>query len=179
MLQKELQLFIHGQELKPTAVVAAPGETLREVLLRIDVFRENQDEFLVFVGECVEALKEPHDVEDGADKHEPVDISLTVEALELGRHRHVHFHRCRHVEVEVNFGGKTKHRKFSPATTIGVVTQWACKKFHLDAAAASDCVLWLCNSSEQPRPDKHLGELVEAPQCSICFDLVKEITPQG
>jgi len=29
MLQKELQLFIHGQELKPAAVVAAPGETLR------------------------------------------------------------------------------------------------------------------------------------------------------
>jgi hypothetical protein len=178
MLQ-ELQLFIHGQGMKPIALVAAPGETLREVLVRVDVFRENQDELLVFVGECDEALKEADEVENGADEHEPVDVSLTIEALELKRHRHVHLHRCRHVEVEVNFGGKTKRRKFSPATTIGVVTQWAREKFHLDEAAASDYVLRLCDSVEQPRPDKHLGELVEAPTCFICFDLVAEVTPQG
>ena len=91
----------------------------------------------------------------------------------------MHFHRCRHAEVEVNFGAKTKRRKFSPATTIGVVTQWARRKFHLDAAAASEYVLRLCNSTEQPRSDKHLGELVAPPTCFICFDLVAEVTPQG
>jgi hypothetical protein len=179
MSQQELQLFIHTQGIKPTVLVAAPDVTLREILVRIDVYRDNQDAFMVFIGECHEALEEADEVEDGSDKHEPVDVSLTVEALELRRHRHVHFHRCRHIEVEVNFGGKSKRRKFSPATTIGVVTQWARKKFHLDPATASDYVLRICNSNVQPRPNTHLGELVEATTCFICFDLVTEVTPQG
>ena len=85
MSQQELQLFIHSQGMKPTALVAAPGETLREVLVRIEYLRENQDELLVFVGECDEALKEADEVENGADEHEPVDVNLTIEALELGR----------------------------------------------------------------------------------------------
>ncbi|MGD0021271.1 MAG: hypothetical protein ABSC54_03110 [Smithellaceae bacterium] len=179
MSKQELDLFIHRQGAKPIVLSAIPGDTLREILIRVDVFKDNEDELLVFVGECSEALKEPDDVEEGADTHEPVDVSLTVEALELGRHRHVHLHRCRHVKVEVNFGAKTKRRNFSPATTVGVVTQWARNKFHLDPASAAEYVLQVCNSTDQPRPDRHLGELVEAPKCSICFDLVREVTPQG
>ncbi|MFZ3327502.1 MAG: hypothetical protein WA231_17175 [Methylocella sp.] len=82
--------------------------------------------------------------------------------------------------VEVNFGGKTKRHKFSPATTIAVVTEWARKKFpNLDAAAAAEYVLQICGTTAQPRSDEHLGELVAAATCSICFDLVKEVTPQG
>lgn len=179
MSQQKVELFIHGQGMKPMVVEAAPGDTLQEVLLGVEVFKEGRGELLVFVGECYEALKETDELEDGADEHEPVDIGLTVEALELARHRHVHFQRCRHIEVEVNFGGKTKHHKFSPATRIEVVTRWARKKFQLDPATAADYVLQLCDSTEQPRSDQHLGELVEAPNCSIRFDLVKELTPQG
>jgi hypothetical protein len=31
----------------------------------------------------------------------------------------------------------------------------------------------------QPRSDEHLGDLVQGESCSICFDLVKELTPKG
>ena len=124
-------------------------------------------------------MSEPDETEDGEDEHAPVDVTLTLEVLELKRHRHMHVHRCRHVAVEVNFSGRTKRRKFSPAATIGVVTQWARKKFQLDPAAAAEYVLQLCSSTEQPRPDEHLGELVEPPKCSICFDLVKESHAAG
>ncbi len=179
MVKQELELFIHGQGMKPMVIVAAPSDTLREVLVRTDVFKEKNQDILVFVGECEEALKEPDDIEDSADEHSPVDIRLTVEVLELERHRHIHLHRCRHIAVEVNCGEKSIRRKFSPAATIGVVTQWAHRKFRLDPAAAAEYVLQLCDNTEQPRSDKHLGELVAAPVCSICFDLVKEITPQG
>jgi len=179
MANHELELFIHGQGLKPLVVAASPEDTLGDVLIRAGVIKDIHSDLLVFVGESQEALNEPDDVEDGADQHAPVDVKLTLEALDLKRHRHVHCHRCRHVKVEVNFGDKTKRRNFSPATTIAVVTQWARKKFRLDPAAAAEYVLRLCKSNDQPRPDKHLGELVEAPKCSICFDLVKEVTPQG
>lgn len=179
MESHQIEHFLHGQGVKPQVATAALGDTLRNVLIRLKMIPEGKDETFVFVGECEEALKEPDDVEDGADRHAPVDIDLSLEALEIRRHRHVHCHRCRHVAVQVNFGGKTKRHRFSPATTVGVATQWARRKLHLDPAAAAEYVLQLCGTTIHPRSDQHLGELVTATTCSICFDLVKEVTPQG
>ena len=179
MAKQEVELFLHQQGAKPKVIVAGAGETLREVLIRSGIIKEGQDDILVFVGECAEALKEPDDVEEGSDQHAPVDVNLTLEVLEIERHHHVHAHGCKHILVEVNFVGKTKRRKFSPATTIETVTAWARKKLRMDAAAASEYVLQLCHSTEQPRSDRHLGELADKVKCSLCFDLVKEITPQG
>lgn len=180
MESQEIEHFLHGQGVKPKVAVAAPGDILREVLIRAEMIKEGDEEIFVFVGECEEALKEPVETEDGCDEHAEVGIKLTLEVLEIHRHRHVHVHHCRHVAVEVNFGGKTKRHRFSPATTIGVVTQWARKKFpNLDPAATSEYVLQICGTVTRPRSDEHLGELVKAPLCSLCFDLVKEVTPQG
>ncbi len=151
MSKQEVEVFIHRQGVKPIVLSAAPTDTLREILARADIFKDNEGELLVFVGECHEALNEPDDVEEGADEHEPVDVNLTVEALELMKHRHLTLHRCRHVKVEVNFGEKTKRRSFSPATTVGVVTQWARNKFHLDPASAAEYVLQICNTTDRPR----------------------------
>ena len=179
MNDSKLELFIHVAGEKPKVLVAASGETLRDVLTRNGIIRNGQKEVFVFVGESEEALKEADEVENGADEQAPVDLGLTLELLDLKRHRHVHCHECRHIAVEVNFGPKTKHRKFSPATTIEVVTRWARRKFHLDPAAAAEYVLELCGTDEQPRSDRHLGELVHGTKCAVCFDLVKEVTPQG
>lgn len=179
MESHEIEHFLHGQGAKPKVATAALGEALREVLLRSDMIREGETEIFVFVGECEEALNETAEIEDGVDEHAPVDIDLTLEVLEIHRHRHIHCHRCRHVAVEVNFGGKTKRHRFSPATTVGVAAQWARRKFHLDPDAAAEYVLQLCGSTTQLRSDEHLGELVATTTCSICFDLVKEVTPQG
>ena len=180
MESQEVEHFLHGQGVKPKVATAALGVTLREVLIRTEMVRDDEDQIFVFVGECEEALKEPPEIEDGADQQEPVDIDLTLEVLEIHRHRHVHVHHCRHVAVEVNFGGKTKRHRFSPATTIGTVTEWARKKFpNLDPAAVAEYVLEICGTTTQPRPTEHLGELVPAATCSVCFNLVKEVKPQG
>lgn len=179
MVGEELELFIHSQGGKPKVAVARPHEVLRDVLVRMEVINEGQDDLLVFVGEWEEALNEPDEIEDGEDRHAPVDVSLTIEVLELHRHRHVHVHKCKRVAVEVNFNGRTKGHRFSPASTVGVVTRWARRKFKLDGAAGAEYVLQICKTNKQPRPSEHLGELVEPPTCGICFDLVKEVTPQG
>ena len=174
-----IEQFFHVHGHRPRALLGAPNETLREVLIRLEIHDARGDMF-IFVGECDEALREPLGVEDGVDEHAPVDIDLTLEVLEIHRHRHVHRHGCRHIQVEVNFGGKTKRHKFSPATTIDVVAQWARKKFpNADAASIADFVLEVVDTKAQPRLDEHLGELVAASTCSIAFRLVKEITPQG
>ena len=175
-MSDELKVFLHEGG-KSKVVAATAGEVLRDVLTRAGALKAG-DEILVFVGECDEALREAEDVDDGADEHKPVDIGLTLEVLELHRHRHVHCQRCQHVAVEVNFNGTKRHR-FSPATTIEVVTVWARKKFKIDEKIASEYVLQICGTQTQPRPSQHLSELVKAPDCSLCFNLVKEITPAG
>jgi len=179
MADQELELFIHSQGERSRLAVASPREVLRDVLVRAGVIKEGDHELLVFVGEWDGAVREPVEVEDGEDQHEPVNVLLTIEALELHHHRHVHVHKCKRVAVEVNFTGHTKRHRFSPATTIGVVTQWARRKFKLDGAAGAEYVLRICGSTKQPRPSEHLGELVDSRTCAICFDLVKEVTPQG
>jgi hypothetical protein len=178
-LRAEIEHFLHGPSMKPKLGHASADETLREVLIRYEVLRDGQDDVFVFVGECVEALVEPDGIDDGADGHQTVDIGLTFAVLEIERHRHVHVHRCRHIAVGVNFGKETKKHRFSPNTTVGVATEWARRKFHLDPAVAAEYVLQICNSPEQPRSTEHLGDLVGGTMCALCFDLVKELTPKG
>lgn len=178
-MMDEIELYFHGEDEKSRVIRGAPHETLREVLLRWEVVEQVGGETYVFVGQCEEALEEPLEVEDGADIYAPVDINLTLEVLELRRHRHIHRHRCRHVVVEVNFGGETKHHRFSPATTIEVVTRWARRKFKLEGAAGDEYVLQICGTKTQPRSDEYLSQLVNFPDCGLCFNLVKEVTPQG
>jgi hypothetical protein len=178
MMNDQIEPFLHGQGAKPKVAAASLGEVLRAVLLRNNMILEGQTELFVFAGECEDSLQEPEEMEDGVDEHAPVDIDLTLEVLEIHRHRHVHCNHCRHVALEVNFGGNAKRHRFSPAATVGVAAQWARRKFRLDPEAAAEYVLQMCGSTTQPRSDEHLGELVKT-TCSICFDLVKEVTPQG
>lgn len=171
------ELFLHCQDAKPLVVDASLEEKLLDVLVRAGVVDERQNDVHVFVGECDEALRKPDDTEDRGDDHGPVDLTLPIDKLDP-QHRHIHCYVCKYVDVDVNFGNRTEQRKFSPATTVGIATTWACRKFRLDGAAASDFVLRRCDTGEQPRPDKFLGELVQK-SCSLCFNLAKELTPQG
>jgi hypothetical protein len=179
MEKQEIEHFVHAPGIKPKVAVAAAEDTLRDVLIRLEIIRDGPDGMHIFVGECVEALNEADEIDDGADEQAPVNVSLTLAVLEIHRRRHVHVHRCRHVAVDANFGGKTKRHRFSPNTTVGVATEWARRKFHLDPAVAGEYVLQLCGSPDQPRSDEHLGDLVQGETCSLCFDLIKELTPKG
>jgi hypothetical protein len=173
----DLEIFLHGGD-KPQVVTAGYSDVLHEVLVKAGVLREGDKEVFVFVGECEDALSHGDDFNDGEDDHKPVEVHLTLEELDLRKHPHVHVHRCRRVAGEVNFGSKSKKHKFSPAATVGTVTEWARRKFRLDPASAAEYVLQICGTTEQPRSDVHLGELVKS-ECTLCFDLVKEVTPQG
>lgn len=176
MSHEKIDLFLHGSGDKPRKISAGREERLIDVLAKSGI---NAADALVFVGEWTEALTEEKSINDGNDTHEPVDPTQTIERLKIREHEHIHCHKCHQIAVDVNYGSDTKKHKFSPATTIEVVTKWAKTKFPLDAAAAADLVLQKCGTDNRPRPNQHLGELVEAGNCKICFDLVKEVTPQG
>ena len=179
MSASNLELFVHQSGHRPAVVNAESTETLRGLLRRLDVKPEGVDRPFVFVGECADAIKVSEGAENGADAHVPADLDLTLDELDLERHRHIHCHACADVDTTILFSGKVLNRKFSPATTIEVATQWARMNLRLDPAAASEFVLRLSGTTDQPRPSQHLGELVPGDECTLSFELVKEMTPQG
>jgi hypothetical protein len=173
MKTEQIEIFVHASG-RPQVIAACLTETLKEVLLRIDAL-PSADQF-VFIGECVEAISRPEAEED---MHETAIIELTLEQLELDKHKHVHTRAIHRVEVTVHFNGEHKKRRFSPATTIATVTAWAKERFKIDPSAGADLVLALKPDETQPRPDVHLGELLKPGMHSLEFDLVREVTPQG
>ena len=176
MSHEKTELFLHGAGEKPKKVSAGREEFLIDVLAKSGI---NAADVPVFVGEWTEALNEEADVENGNDTQEPVNATQTLEQLKIRNHEHIHCHKCHRIATGVNYGSQTKRHQFSPATTIEVVTKWAKKKLMLDDAAAADLVLQICGTTDRPRPNQHLGEIVETGSCEICFDLVPEVTPQG
>ena len=170
---EQFEIFVHLGG-RPQVTLASMEETLKDVLTRVGAL-PGPDEY-VFVGESVEALHRP-DAE--SDEHEPADIELTLSLLKLGSLKHVHAKTVRRVEVVVNFNGQHKQRRFSPATTVATVTTWAKERFKIDPGAGADYVLAIKATGFQPRPDKHLGELIQPGAHALEFDLVKEVTPQG
>ena len=179
MSANKLELFLHLPGKRPQVVHAEPAETLRALLSRLEVENDDAHDILVFVGECDEALTAPEGVENGADSHVPADLDRTLDQLDLDKHHHIHCHCCPEVDTTVNFSDKELNRKFSPAATIEVATRWSIRNLRLDPAAASDFVLQLSGTADQPRPSQHLGELVKDGKCELSFELVKEMTPQG
>ena len=165
MSDTKVEMFVHCRGVKPQVVEAAPGDKIRDVLLRAEI-TDHDNGSLVFLGES-----------DGRSPHAPVDLNAGLESQD-GLHRHIHCYPCSEVAVEVHFGGGTEHIKLSPATSISTVASWARQKFSLDAPAASEYQLRFCGEDRQPRPDEYLGEL-EKGNCALCFNLVKELVPQG
>jgi hypothetical protein len=174
--KQEIELFVHVEGRKAQVVVAEAEETLRETLRRIGLELPDGHGQQILVGE---ALTEIISLEEGAHEHTTVDIDLNLDLLDLRKHRHVHVHKCRHIGVAVNFSADTQDHKFKPNTTIGTVTDWARKKFPLDPAVAGEYVLQISGTTTQPRSTEHLGDVVQGDTCSVCFDLVKEVTPKG
>ena len=83
MESQEIEHFIHAPGGKPRVAVAAAEDTLRDVLIRLEVIRDEPDGRHIFVGECVEALNEADEIDNGADEQTPVDIGLTLAVLEI------------------------------------------------------------------------------------------------
>src|SRR5262249_7760736 len=59
---------------------------------------------------------------------EPLTPGVTLTATGIGHRSRGHLPRCRKIHVTVSFNGQEKSRAFSPAATIGRVTQWAVGK---------------------------------------------------
>ena len=175
--RQTVDLIVHREGGVPQLVQARSDSRLKDAL---DQGAIGTDPALhVFVGESTVALAELPEVENGEDAHSPANMEQTLNALGIHGTGHIHCHRCLRVRVTVNYQNRSAHHRFSPAATIATTTRWARNKFHLDDIDADKLVLQICNSSDRPRGSQHLGDLVHAPACEICFDLVPELKIEG
>ena len=178
METEDIEFFFHEKGQKPRVIASKRGDTLRGTLLANGALAEGE----VATRLCGRVRRRPERGSTGrgwVDEHAACHRYQPDHRGPQIARRHVHCHRCRHIAVEVHFGDKTKRHRFSPATTMKVVTAWALKKLpKLLPSSASEYVLQVCDTTKQSRADEHLGEVVKRGE-SICFNLVKEVTPQG
>jgi hypothetical protein len=170
----EVDLFVHRQGARPKAVRVSLQQSLESAMKQGGATVEHG--MFVFVGESEHSLAEPQEVEDGEDVHEAVAPAQAVALAGLHNGGHVHCHRCHRVVVSVHYEAHTKRHRFSPATTVATATEWAKRKFKLTDTDAQHYVLQIHDSTQQPRPDEHLGELVHGHDCELCFDVVPDQT---
>ena len=167
--RSEIELFLQGEGLREITLVKVPYQgTVQDI---VEVARSH-------------GLNTPNDVEvlvllENTD--EPLSLDLKIEAAGITHRSRVHVHQCRRVDVMVNYNADHKAETFPPSTTVARVKKWVVSKhgFDLSDIDASEHLLQLCNSTARPDEDIHIGTLVDAPACGLCFDLVAKQRIEG
>ncbi len=166
----DIDIFVQGENIPEITLVRVPHNgTVRDILeaTKAQGLRLADDEASLII------LKE--------DAEEALALDLPLEAAHIGHRSRVHIHRCRRLEVTVNFNADHKAHSFPPSTTVERVKQWAVGRdgFNLHGIDATDHLLQVCNSTIRPDEDTHIGSLVQFPACTLCFDLVPKQRVEG
>ncbi|MCW5765167.1 MAG: hypothetical protein KIT68_04240 [Phycisphaeraceae bacterium] len=179
--KRDIEIYIHLEGQGEAKVVEADlKENVSDVLARAGLGAGA--DFSTFVGESTACLMhaddERDDLEDEAETA-PLGRSLEDLGARRGLGLHLHCHRCRKVVVEIHYRDKTKRHRFSPSTTVATVIEWARRKFRLTDPDNAKLRLQICDSTERPALDRHLGEITARGSCSLCFNLVFEQKVEG
>ena len=115
------------------------------------------------------------------DESEPLALDAHLTVVGVRNRARVHVHRCRRVEVTVNFNGDERSETFPPSATVARVKRWAVSKrgFDLNEVDAAEHLLQVCGSSVRPDEDTHIGTLFQSPRCDVCLDLVPKQRVEG
>lgn len=114
---------------------------------------------------------------DESEEHQHGERHHPVGGLKHGAR--IHVCRCRRIKTTVHYLEKTAEHEFAPGRRVRAVKEWAVHTFRLNPKDAAEHVLQICKSTRRPASDTPLHELVEAPQCTLCFDLVPEKRVEG
>jgi hypothetical protein len=113
------------------------------------------------------------------DCEEPLDDALVIAEENSGKVHHVH--RARQIEVSVFYQGRQLEKRFSPATRVQRVLDWAVgpSGFKIDKAIAPEMELALHGSTTALPKDAHIGRYLRHPQHQLSFDLIRGVVPNG
>ncbi len=111
---------------------------------------------------------------DGLADHIEIDVqrNLQGECFHIGKAK-------QKIEVTVHFNGGSFVHEFTPATKIQRVFDRAVNFFGIVPGQASEMTLQVCNVTERPNHDVHIGTLIKNHERKLCFDLVVKVANQG
>jgi len=160
-----LEIIVEGEGLADVeAIRIEEGSTGQEIVSAV-AFKSGfrAEEGLLFVEDC----------------HEPLDLTLIVATENAGRIHHVH--RARHIEVSVFYQSRQIEKRFSPATRVQRVLDWAVSPegFNIDKTIAPEMELALHGSTIALPKNAHIGRYLRHPQHCLAFDLIRGIVPNG
>lgn len=166
--KQTIEVFLQGEGIAEVQLVKVSLDcTVRELIERAltigNVSAREGADALLFVEDSDEELKP----------------NAKLMEAGIGRRHRVHCHRCRRLEVTVNFNGEHKSHSFPPSTTVRKVKRWADDEFKLKGVDATEHALQICGTNRRPDEDVHIGSLVEFPNCKLCFDLVPKKRVEG
>ena len=165
----QIELFIQGEGIgKITLVKVRTKDTIADI---VKVAREHglsaleDSEAFVFI-ENSDLL---------------LELDAEIDEVGLAPRSRVHVHRCKVVEVTVNYNRDQKKGFFPPSATVDWVKEWAIGKDQYDMSPvdAAEHVLKLCNSGDLPDGEVHIGTLVKVSDGTLCFDLVPKQRIEG
>ena len=164
-----VELFIQGEGIpKITLVKVHPKDTVADI---VKVAREH-------------GLSAPEDSEvcifvENTDV--TLELDVKIDEAGLTTRSRLHVHRCKQVEVTVNYNQDQKKGFFSPSATVDWVKEWAVAKDQYDMSPvdAAEHVLKLCTAGDLPDGEVHIGTLVKFPDGTLCFDLVPKQRVEG
>lgn len=166
----DIDIFLQGEGIPEITLLRLPGHGKVR-----DILDAAQERGLCLAGDEHSLLLLLENTEDA------VALDLLLEEAHIGHRSRVHVHRCRRLEVTVNFNAEHRTHAFSSAMTVERVQRWAVGEdgFNLPDIDATEHLLQLCNSNIRPDEDTHIGSLVQFPTCRLCFDLVPKVRVEG
>jgi hypothetical protein len=167
MNERTIELFVQGEGIGEVALIHVPHDATVH-----QVFRKMK-------AECGIEAREEEIIALIEDQDEEIGLHAKLIEVGIGHRDRMHFHRCRRINVSVNFNGAAKKRALSPSTTITKIKRWADKEFDLKGVDATEHALQICGTNKRPDLDVHVGSLVQHPDCEICFDLVPKQRVEG
>ena len=148
------QVYFHGENNREPKFVDVPKEAIVEEVIII-YQREFPDG-----GKFEEIELFIEDMDEPRHKH--------LQGEEAGiRHRgHIHFHRCKIVEVITIYNGDDKSFSFAPSTTVKRIFMKVVDAFRISEKDAGDYVLKLEDGTVL-QPSDHIGSITAFPKCHI------------
>lgn len=113
------------------------------------------------------------------DEDAAVELDVALEDAGIKHRGHAHVHRCQHLEVSVNFNGRTVSDSFPPSATVGRVKKWATRELGMTEKDAAEHVLEVSGTKVALDDDTHIGTLVHYPACQVVLDLRPKVRVEG
>jgi hypothetical protein len=160
-----VEIMVDGEGFADVELIRLPeGSTAREIVIAVATkYRFGPEEAFLFVEDC----------------EEPLDLAVIVESGMADKVHHVH--RVQHVDVTVFYQGRHIEKRFSPATRVHRVLDWAVSSssFNIDKAVAPEMELALQGSMTALPKDAHIGRYLRHPEHNLSFDLIRGVVPNG